>query len=193
MSGYVLLNDLIFRHKGYSVSSITTEDAESVRNWRNEQVDALRQDGLLSRNEQATYFREHVIPEYQSKTPEKILLRFCLDRELIGYGGLVHLSWPNRRGEVSFLLSSKRSRDLGLYNSEFKVFLKLIMEIGFLHLNLNKLSTEAYAHRPHHVKTIESSGFKREGILRKQTLIEGRWVDAIVCSCLREEYSGLHE
>ena len=54
-------------------------------------------------------------------------------------------------------------------------------------LGLNKLTSEAYAHRKYHVDAIEKAGFTREGILRQHSLINGEWVDAVVSSCLRSE------
>jgi RimJ/RimL family protein N-acetyltransferase len=172
----------------YSISSIQLEDAEDIRCWRNEQISALRQSTLLSKEEQLTYFENVLKPEFNQTHPKQVLVRFCLSGKLIGYGGIVHLDWENLRGEVSFLLDTERTSDPKSYCEELNLFFALIKRLGFCVLGLNKLTTEAYAHRAFHVKAIEDAGFSREGVLRQHVKIEDQWVDAVVASCLKTEY-----
>lgn len=188
MRGYNILNGKAWISGGYAIESIRMEDAEPIRNWRNQQIDALRQSQSLSVAEQKEYFEREVLPEFELPHPNKILVRFTLEGKLIGYGGIVHIHWTDRRGEVSFLLDTKHAQDVATYRKEIGVFLILIRDLAFKDLYLNKLSTESYAHRTFHVDAIEDSGFVREGVLRKQTLIEGRWHDAVLASALREDY-----
>lgn len=172
----------------YSISSIQLEDAEEIRCWRNEQMFALRQSMVLSEEEQLAYFENVLKPEFNQTHPKQVLVRFCLNGKLIGYGGIVHLDWENLRGEVSFLLATERTSDSKSYSEELNLFFTLIKRLGFCELGLNKLTTEAYAHRAFHVQAIEDAGFSREGVLRQHVKIEGQWVDAVVASCLKTEY-----
>ena len=172
----------------YSISSIQLEDAEEIRCWRNEQMSALRQSRLLSKEEQLAYFENVLKPELNQTQPKQVLVRFCLSGKLIGYGGIVHLDWVNLRGEVSFLLATERTSNPKSYCKELHLFFTLIKRLGFCVLGLNKLTTEAYAHRAFHVQAIEDAGFCREGVLRQHVKIEGHWVDAVVSSCLKTEY-----
>ena len=55
-------------------------------------------------------------------------------------------------------------------------------------LGLNKINTYSYAHRPYHINAVEASGFRREGVFREDTKVNGEWVDAIIASCLKSEY-----
>jgi hypothetical protein len=41
--GYAILDSGIWWDSEYNISSIQKEDAESIRLWRNDQMDALRQ------------------------------------------------------------------------------------------------------------------------------------------------------
>ena len=189
MGGYQILNDQVWQSGVYKIESIRLEDAESIRQWRNEQISALRQSRELSTDEQALYFSDYVIPELDSPSPSKILVRFTFKGSLIGYGGIVHIHWADRRGEVSFLLETKRAQELEIYTHEIKVFLGLISQMAFGHLGLHKLSTESYNHRPFHVNAIEDFGFKREGVLRNHANINGEWVDSIVASLLKEDFA----
>ena len=61
--------------------------------------------------------------------------------------------------------------------------------MAFIFLDFNKLTTESYNHRLFHVKAIEDFGFKREGLLRKHTMINGQWIDSIIASLLKEDFS----
>jgi len=179
-----------FREKdmAYEVSSIKMEDSIPIMRWRNEQISSLRQNKPLTEEDQLKYFEETVRPQFSQEKPDQVLLRFTHEDKLIGYGGLVHLNWEDARGEVSFLLEPERAKDRNLYERECKLFMNLLMKCAFLTLDLNKISTEAYSHREFHVRALESSGFTREGILREQTQIQGKWTDAVIASCLKSEY-----
>ena len=189
MGGYQVLNDQVWQSGVYEIESIRLEDAELIRQWRNEQISALRQSRELSMDDQALYFGEHVMPEFDSPYPEKILVRFTLKGSLIGYGGIVHINWADRRGEVSFLLETNRANDRKKYAKEIKIFLKMLSEMAFIYLGFNKLTTESYNHRLFHVEAIENFGFRREGVLRKHTMINGQWIDSIIASLLKEDFS----
>jgi len=189
MGGYQVLNDQVWQCGVYEIESIRLEDAELIRQWRNVQISALRQSRELSMDDQALYFREHVMPEFDSPYPEKILVRFTLKGSLIGYGGIVHINWADRRGEVSFLLETNRANDHKKYAKEIKIFLKMLSEMAFIYLGFNKLTTESYNHRLFHVEAIENFGFRREGVLRKHTMINGQWIDSIIASLLKEDFS----
>jgi len=188
MGGYNLLHDRAWSLDDYAIESIRLEDAEPVRIWRNQQIDVLRQSQSLTVDQQKEYFKKEVLPEFELPHPNQILVRFTLDGKLIGYGGIVHINWADQRGEVSFLLDTKRAQDTETYRKEIAIFLRLILDLAFNELCPNKLCTESYAHRTYHVDAIEESGFVREGLLRKHTFIDGRWYDAVVASALREEY-----
>ena len=175
----------------YSIASVRFSDAEPIRNLRNQQISALRQQQQLSKASQIEYFNNIVAKDFNNDRPKQVLVRFCLECHLIGYGGIVHLDWRNLRGEVSFLLETSRTKDHTKYSAELGVFFHLIKELAFTKLGLNKLSTEAYAHRAYHVTAIENSGFQREGVLRQQTLLDGKWIDAVVASCLRSDHENI--
>ena len=188
LSGYQILEGFYETIGEYAISSIKLEDAESIRIWRNQQISALRQSSILSKDEQSSYFKKVIEPSFSDEEPRQILLRYTLKNDLIGYGGIVHLNWPDQKGEVSFLLDTNRTKDTDQYSIECKTFLKLIKKCAFEKLGLNKISTYAYSHRENHVQSIENAGFTREGILRQDTIVDGNWVDAILSSCLRSEF-----
>ena len=188
-SGYLILKGFRGKLGAYETTSIQMEDSECIRKWRNEQITALRQNAPLSKTAQEKYFREIVNPQFDQKQPDQILLRFTNENQLIGYGGLVHLNWTDKRAEASFLLETERAKDQELYQSECKIFMNLLKICAFTVLGLNKISTEAYAHREFHVNALEQAGFTREGVLREQVKVDGHWVDSIIGSILKSEFT----
>ncbi len=185
---YSILSGTEFCSGDYAISSIQASDAIKIMNWRNDQIDALRQTKPLTEEEQNKYFEEKVFKEYENRKPNPLLVRFTQKESLIGYGGLVHLEWEKEKAEVSFLLETERSADGELYLFEMKIFMLLIKRLAFDHLQLNELTTEAYAHRKLHVDGLESCGFSRIGVIPKRIKIEERWVDAVLGACKRSDY-----
>ena len=160
--------------------ALRKEDIENIRLWRNAQMDVLRQACAISSEEQVDYFEQHVWPEKISSQPRQILLGIALSNKLIGYGGLVNLHWADQRAEISFLLSCE-IEDQPVFREEiFKRFLLLIRELSFESIGLKRIWTETYSFRKAHIKTLESSGFKLEGCLRKHVIINGERVDSLI-------------
>jgi len=186
--GYRVLAGTHFSKNSYLIESIRMEDALPIMRWRNAQMDALRQKEPLSKDEQLSYFKKRVEQVFPSPSPDQILVRFTHKNKLIGYGGLVHIEWEDKRAEVSFLLETEIANDTEQYETHFRHFLGLLKELSFKHLNFHKITTESFAHRKNHVKIIESCGFTRDGVLRDQTQVDGQWVNAVVSSCLQSEF-----
>ena len=185
--GYKILAGKHLSKGSYSIESIRLEDALPVMKWRNAQLHALRQKEPLTETSQRVYFETVVNPQLSLPRPGQILVRFAYEKKLIGYGGLVHIDWNHRRAEVSFLLETERADNSDQYETDFTNFLALLKELSFTHLNFHKITTESFSHRKKHVEIIENCGFKRDGVLRDQVKVEGCWVDAVICSCLKSE------
>jgi len=187
-TGYSLLEGFDGRFREYEITSVRMTDALPIMRWRNEQIDVLRQSAPLEPDEQLRYFREVVMPTFAMERPPMVILAYLLNGILIGYGGIVHLDWKAKRGEVSFLLNPERTEDKQSYGREMGVFLTLLKRLAFKQLELNRLTTEAYGNRTWHVQAIEANGFKQEGILRKHVFKGGEMVDAHLHGFLREDF-----
>jgi RimJ/RimL family protein N-acetyltransferase len=151
-----------------------------IRVWRNAQMDVLRQGAIITPDMQVAYYRDHVWPEMSASHPSKILLAYEDDAGLIGYGGLVHISWAHRHAEISFLLDPTLTDPDTAYAGYFRSFLSLMKSLAFDDLRFRRLYTETYAIREHHIGVLEASGFRREGVMRDHVLIDGRFVDSII-------------
>jgi len=168
--------------------AVNKSDIEAIRNWRNDQMDVLRQMEPITKEAQVRYFEENIWPDLIRNEPKQILLAIELHGELIGYGGLVHISWPCRRAEVSFLFASNLEQDSELLNEYFIRYLDLIQEFAFKDLGLLRLWTETYAHRTSHLRMLEAAGFQREGCLRSHVMINSEPIDSLLHGLLADEW-----
>lgn len=172
----------------FSIVPIREQDMEPIRIWRNEQIRVLRQNFPLSVEQQQTYYNSVVKPQFFQENPTQVLFSFLRDGECIGYGGLVHISWLDQRAEMSFLVDPVETQDKTNYEQIFSVFITLIKRVLFSEMAFNRLFTETYVFRTHHIATLEQNGFVREGVLRQQILFDGSPMDSIIHSILKEEY-----
>ena len=188
MKKYICLKEqsIVDAKSKYTITTIQPEDIERIRLWRNDQLEILRQTDIISQQQQIDYFDMHIWPSMESPVPKNILVGFFYENCLIGYGGLVHISWQNLRAEISFLLDSKRVSNKDIYSSDFYNFLKLIKRLAFDYLSFNRLFVETYDIRPLHISILESSGFFREGCLRKHVRINELWVDSLIHGCFKD-------
>ena len=173
----------------YSLKAVQDEDIEAIRVWRNSQIEVLRQPFPISSEQQVSYYSEKIFPTMREKSPANILMSFYLKGELIGYGGLVHMSWQDSRGEVSFLLNPVFTKDNRLYREKHLVFLKLVADLAFTDLGLNKIFTETWSTRRGHIDNLESFGFRLEGTLESHIMIDGKFENALMHRILSTEYN----
>jgi RimJ/RimL family protein N-acetyltransferase/predicted ATP-grasp superfamily ATP-dependent carboligase len=168
--------------------ALEENDIETIRLWRNAQMDVLRQSEPITPEAQRAYFASTVWPETQHHQPKQILLGIERSGVLIGYGGLVHIAWAYQRAEVSFLLAPELELDTSTLAHTFTQFLELMQELAFQDLQLQRLTTETYAHRTVHIQGLERAGHQAEGRLRDHVLVDGQPTDALVHGILAKDW-----
>jgi len=175
-----------FEHGHYTIIPIQPIHIESIRNWRNTQLNVLRQHAPISAMEQKDYYEKHIWPSMEREQPHNILMALLLDEVLIGYGGLVHVSWHDLRAELSFLIDNSRAADHAEYRKDFSAFIWLARLMAFHDLGLHKVFTETYALRKHHINVLEDAGFELEGVMRDHVRIGGKFVDSLIHSLIKK-------
>lgn len=165
----------------YTLVLIRPQDWEPIRQWRNSQMDILRQDSEIGQTAQD----EYAIWYYNQNDVK--LYSFLLDGKLIGYGGLA-IDWKNNCAETSFLLAPEHvpypmtiSDPLGYRpnEKEFLAFLGLL-ESHTEKLGLHRWYSETFAFRTYHIQCLEEYGFQREGVLRDHVRKNGEYIDVVV-------------
>jgi RimJ/RimL family protein N-acetyltransferase len=186
---YKCLKENSFKdNEEYQIIAIRQEDVESIRLWRNAQIDVLRQKAFITFEDQQHYFQKHVWPTFAQERPTQILFSFLLGDTCIGYGGFTYLDWENSRSEVSFLVDPTRAQDSIIYPKDFTHFLKLLCFVAFEHLHLHRLFTETFAFRHSTLHVLEKLGFQQEGILREHIYKHGQWVNSIMHGLLAKDW-----
>ncbi|MBC8081996.1 MAG: GNAT family N-acetyltransferase [Hymenobacter sp.] len=180
----------LYHHGAYWLVPIRYDDREPIRAWRNAQLEVLRQAAPLTAAEQDAYFQRVVLPLFEQERPEQLLFSLLHYDKLVAYGGLVHVSWPDGRAEVSFLADPARAADPATYRHDFRAHLRLLGQVAFQGLKLNRLFTETYDLRPAHVAILEEAGFRLEGRLRQHVrLAPDTFADSLMHGQLAADYA----
>ena len=189
MPVYLRLQQSVFILDQITLKAISFENIEQIRIWRNMQMPVLRQSKEITETEQVEYFEKFVFPDFSENEPSQILLEIHFLSKLVGYGGLVHIDWTVSRAEISFLLNPDFEEGSAVYLQLFDQFLKLIEEIAFSNLKLNRLFTETFQFRNKHIEVIEGNNFKLEGTLRDHSIENGNLANSLMHGKLRSERS----
>jgi len=177
---YVALDQNEFVVGDYVIIPIRQVDMESIRQWRNAQMSVLRQATKLSPDDQAWYFKNVVKSFFTDNQTKQILFSFLKNDQLIGYGGLVNLSWKDKRAEMSFLLDDQRAKKKLLYKEDMSNFISLMKKVVFEEMKFNRMFTETYDFRKYHMVILEENGYKKEGVLRDHIIESEKFHDSIV-------------
>jgi RimJ/RimL family protein N-acetyltransferase len=176
--GYVHYPQLEMSFGDLAIRPIRFADREIIRGWRNSQMKVLRQNDTITQLAQETYFQNVIRGSLIAENPEQILLSMEDQKKLVAYGGLVNISWANRRAELSFLTSG----DLPIekYESYFSTFISYIQNVSLGQFGLHKIFTETYEFRHEHIFILEKCGFKIEGRLIDHNVDSDGFCDSII-------------
>lgn len=180
MRQYRKLKNQSFYNEQYSIVPIRHEDRHLIRQWRNEQMYHLRQQTILTENQQDLYYNTVVAGLFEQERPDQLLFSYLEKDACIGYGGLVHIDWMNQHAEISFIMDTQLEKDA--FEWHWKKYLPMIEELAFSELGLHKVFTYAYDLRPLLYVALESSGFRKEAVLNEHCYFDGRFIDVVIHS-----------
>ncbi len=170
-----------------AIVPIRYEDRFLIMKWRNEQIYHLRQEKFLTEEDQNHYFNHVVLALFDQLRPGQILFSYLENDKCIGYGGLVHINWSDRRAEVSFIIDTELEKEF--FKRHWTIFLRLIEQVAFRELNFHKIYTYAFDLRPYLYEAIEAVGFRKEATLREHCFFNGEYIDVILHSKLNNYIS----
>ena len=102
----------------------------------------------------------------------------------IGNIKLGPINWIHRYGDISLLIGEKDYWGKGLATEA----IRLVTEFGFYTLNLHKIKAGCYENNHGSAKAFEKVGFVREGLLKKQWMVNGSLQDEILLGICFEDY-----
>ena len=175
------------QHLGdYSIVPLRYEDRFSIMKWRNEQIYHLRQVRPLTEDDQQRYFDNVVSKLYDNPKPDQILFSYMEKGVCIGYGGLVHINWIDRNGEISFIMDTQLEKEH--FAEHWSNYLAMLKAVAFEDLGLHKIYTYAFDLRPHLYTMLEANGYKREATLKEHCLFNGEYKDVVLHSLWNDRY-----
>lgn len=66
--------------------------------------------------------------------------------------------------------------------------MQLILHHGFNTLNLNSITLRVYENNPRAIRSYEKTGFVLDGRIRQSQFADGKYLDTLFMSVLREEW-----
>lgn len=183
---YKALNTNKFNLENYSIVPLRQEDIYLIKDWRNAQMDVLRQTKVLTDNDQLNYYQNAIVPTLSQSHPRQLLFSFLYNETCIGYGGLTNIDWESKRAEMSFLVNPERVKDKETYTKDFSIYISLLKIVTFNELGFIRLFTETYDIRPLHISILEQNGFEFEGRMRQHVIINGIFVDSLIHGLLKK-------
>jgi RimJ/RimL family protein N-acetyltransferase len=169
--------------KNISLRSLEHEDLQQLRDWRNSEHvrHTTREYRLLNMVDQERWFNS-----LHAKNPPEDIMFGIVDKKgaLVGVCGLTHINWKNRNAEASIYIGDKGWQGKGLG----KESLELLLEFGFSNVGFRRIWAEIFGFNEASIKLFESTGFKREGILRDTLWRDGKWWSSVIYSILQDEF-----
>ena len=107
-----------------------------------------------------------------------------LDGKLVGDCGLRKIDWKSRKAEFFLTIGEKQLWGKGLGSDALRIAIRL----AFDKLNLNRLWLTTLVNNSRAVRCYEKCGFVREGLLRQESFVDGKYRDVFMMALLREDY-----
>ncbi len=105
------------------------------------------------------------------------------NNRLIGSCGFNYWNRDHRRGEISYDLN-KNYWGQGIMSEAIKA----ILGFAFSQMELHRVEATVTPTNKASINVLKKAGFQKEGILREQKLLHGKFEDAIIMSLLQREY-----
>jgi RimJ/RimL family protein N-acetyltransferase len=180
MKLYKCLSNQVLGSDNFKIVPIRYEDRFDILKWRNEQIYHLRQDKPLTAEDQENYFSIVVDKLFEQMFPNQILFSFLENDICIGYGGLVHINWIDKNGEISFIMDTALEKND--FHNNWTKYLALIEQVAFEDLKLHKIFTYAFDLRPHLYLALEDVNFIEEARLKEHCFFDGKYRDVVIHS-----------
>lgn len=184
------------------LKALSLPDLEQVRLWRNEQVSCLRTPFLLTEEQQEQFYRDVVCNRQANArfwgiwASKKVTLPMqkpmgdieAEEEIFIGMCGLENIRWENRLAEISLLLDPQYPMEK--YSEEA---LRLLLEQGFLNMNLRNIFTEVYECNPNiDVWLAIFQGYLRANcivpVLPNRKYWNGQYYNSVYLNFLKEDF-----
>ena len=104
---------------------------------------------------------------------------------VIGNTTFIKMDMHNRSAEVGILIGDKQYWGQG-YGTDA---MRLMLRHAFNHLNLNRVYLNVYETNLRGIRCYEKCGYKLEGRMRQAQFLNGKYIDLLWMSILKDEWS----
>ncbi len=176
--------------KRIRLRAIERTDLPRCQEWLNdpEVIEGLAQIIPLSSMDEDRWF-EQAMGREQAARPMAMEVRDGTDWRYIGNTGLMNLEWVPRAAELGIFIGDKSVWNKG-YGTEA---VELLLAHGFQTFNLNRIYLQVFANNLRARRSYEKAGFVLEGTLRQAVFRHGQYIDMLIMSILRSEWTGRQE
>ena len=125
-----------------------------------------------------------------SQPPQAAMFAICLkeDDTYIGNARLSGIDWLHRKCCHGWMIGDIRWQGKGL-GSEALI---LLLRFGFQSLAVNRIYSGVRLDNARSIATHDRVGFRRDGLLRQDVIVDGQFVDSYLYSMLADEFFSLH-
>lgn len=176
----------LFHGKKVRLAQPNLEDAAVVSRFSEDSEYRRLMDSDYARGESLEEARQTILSIGQGGKSILFHLRALPEDALIGFVSLHHIEWNNQNCELSIGIWDPTYLEKG-YGSEA---VQLILNYAFYELNLFRVGLTVIASNARAVHVYLKHGFREEGRMRQVVNRDGKRVDLIMMSILRDEYVG---
>ena len=133
-------------------------------------------------------FEEKWFEENVNKPPAEQVLVIEVFTEsgwkAIGNTSLMNISDIDRNAEIGIFIGEKSEWNKG----HGRKAMKLMLNYGFNTLNLNRIFLQVYENNLRGIRAYKATGFIEEGRMRQAKFLNGKYLDILLMSVLRDEW-----
>lgn len=106
------------------------------------------------------------------------------DKKAIGEVGFGRINWINRNANLYGLIGEPEYWGAGIIGEAAK----LVINYGFTELNFHKIFAGVFSPNERSLRAAEKLGFKKEGVLKGEVYIDGKYVDHHKFALFKDEW-----
>ncbi len=173
--------------KRIRLRAISKDDLPQYIVWLND-PDVFRNTSLfapLSMEQEEQWYRDTLAHPVEEQ-PLAIEVKTDGGWKLVGNVGLMNFDQRIRSAEIGIFIGDKSYWDKG-YGTEA---MQLILGFGFGSVNLNRIYLRVFETNPRGIHCYENVGFQLEGRMRQAHYLDGKYIDVLLMSILKNEWLG---
>lgn len=169
----------------YKLRELKRDDLYNINEWRNdiELIDCL---GAPFRyiNLDVDYIWYDNYMKNRSNTIRCAIVEFENENNILGLVSLTNIDFINRSAEFHIMIGNKNNRGKGIGYFATKEILKH----AFKNMNLNRIELGVLENNLHAINLYKKAGFKCEGVKKKSNYKNGKFINMVIMSILKEDF-----